>query len=142
VKNLQSKWGKALLLVATCAVLFGSVGYFFGSRSRGTVYQISGSQSSQPYVVEESTEVSPEETAETDETDAADGEETSLIDLNLADVDTLTTLPGIGESKAQAIVDYRTDYGPFQTVDDLLLVPGIGESTLEGLRELVTVDGK
>jgi competence protein ComEA len=131
-------------LVATCAVLFGSLGYFLGGRSRGTVYQISGSQSSTAYVAEESAASQEEESQEVAiETEtAAETESTGLVDLNEADVETLMTLPGIGETKAQAIVDYRTNYGPFQTVDDLLLVSGIGESTLEGLRDLVTVGGE
>jgi competence protein ComEA len=143
VKNLRSKWGERLLLAATCAVLFGSVGYFLGVRSRGAVYQISGSQSSTAYVAEEN-EASQEESQEAaEETESAtETETTGLVDINRADVETLMTLPGIGETKAQAIVDYRTNYGPFQTVDDLLLVSGIGESTLEGLRDLVTVDGE
>jgi competence protein ComEA len=94
--------------------------------------------------VAEESEASQEESQEVDvETESAsETETTGLVDLNRADVETLMTLPGIGETKAQAIVDYRTNYGSFQTVDDLLLVSGIGESTLEGLRDLVTVDGE
>ena len=40
---------------------------------------------------------------------------------------------------AQAIVDYRTENGPFASVDQLLDVSGIGDATLENIRELVTV---
>lgn len=52
----------------------------------------------------------------------------------------LATLPGIGATRAQAIVAYRQQHGPFQRVQDLLAVSGIGPSTLERLRSLVTVD--
>jgi competence protein ComEA len=63
-----------------------------------------------------------------------------LININTASAEELTALPGIGEQKAAAIVEYREANGPFQTVEDLLLVPGIGETTLDGLIDQVTVD--
>ncbi len=57
-----------------------------------------------------------------------------VIDLNTAPPLDLARLPGIGESRANAIAAYREANGPFQTVDELLLVDGIGEVTLEKLR--------
>jgi competence protein ComEA len=45
-------------------------------------------------------------------------------------VETLASLNGIGESKAQAIVAYREANGPFQSADDLVNVKGIGEATV------------
>jgi competence protein ComEA len=62
-----------------------------------------------------------------------------LININTATVDELDELPGIGEVRAQAIVDYRNQNGPFASVDDLLAVDGISEGVLEDLRPLVTV---
>jgi competence protein ComEA len=61
------------------------------------------------------------------------------VNVNTATADELETLPGIGEVTAQAIIDYRTENGPFSTVDELLDVTGIGDVTLENIRELVTV---
>lgn len=67
----------------------------------------------------------------------------AALNINTATQAELETLPGIGESKAVAIIQYRTDHGAFKTVDELDNVPGIGESTLANLRPLVTVgDGK
>ena len=63
----------------------------------------------------------------------------SLVNVNAARVDELMTLPGIGEGKAKAIVDYRTNHGAYHTREDLLYVPGIGPSTFAGIRDLVTV---
>jgi competence protein ComEA len=54
-------------------------------------------------------------------------------------VDELTTIPGIGKSLAQRIVDFRQKNGPFAKVDDLLKVQGIGEKSLERIRAYVTV---
>ena len=65
-----------------------------------------------------------------------------LVDLNTAGVDELTTLPGIGESLAKRIVDYRTEHGPFESPEALMEVSGIGEKKLEELRDYVTVAGE
>jgi competence protein ComEA len=62
-----------------------------------------------------------------------------LINVNTASATELEALPGIGEVLAQAIVDHRTENGPFTSVDQLLDVTGIGDATLEDIRELVTV---
>jgi len=62
-----------------------------------------------------------------------------LINVNTAATTELEELPGVGEVIAQAIVDYRTENGPFASVDQLLDVSGIGDATLENIRELVTV---
>jgi competence protein ComEA len=61
------------------------------------------------------------------------------IDLNHATAAELETLPGIGPALAQAIVDYRSAHGAFQSVDDLGDVRGIGPAKLEQLRPLVRV---
>ena len=61
------------------------------------------------------------------------------ININTAGLDDLMTLKGIGEVKAQAIIDYRTQYGNFSTVYDLTLVSGIGEKTLENILDDITV---
>ena len=63
--------------------------------------------------------------------------EAARININLASADQLQSLPGIGPSKAQAIVTFRAENGPFTSVDQLDLVPGIGPATLTGLRERV-----
>ena len=57
------------------------------------------------------------------------------ISINKATVVELQTLPGIGEAKAMAIIEFRERTGPFQSVDDLLQISGIGEKTLEKFRD-------
>ena len=61
------------------------------------------------------------------------------LDLNRATAAELQALPGIGERRAQAILDYRAVSGGFDRVEDLLQVEGIGPATLEALRTLVVV---
>jgi len=63
------------------------------------------------------------------------------IDLNSADATTLQRmLNGVGAVKAQAIVDYRQEHGPFASVDELLEVKGIGAALLEKNRSKLRVD--
>ncbi|MGC8120158.1 ComEA family DNA-binding protein [Marinobacter sp. VGCF2001] len=62
---------------------------------------------------------------------AAFASEQPAVNINTADVATLASLSGVGESKAQAIVDYRDANGPFKTVDALSSVKGIGARTVE-----------
>ena len=66
--------------------------------------------------------------------------EGEVLDLNTATLSDLTRLPGIGQTKAQAILDWREAYGPFRAVEDLLSVDGIGEKTWETLRPYVRVN--
>jgi competence protein ComEA len=61
------------------------------------------------------------------------------IDLNRAEVWLLDALPGIGQGRAQTIVDYRNQNGPFRRIEDLLNIQGIGESTLDEMRGFITV---
>lgn len=62
----------------------------------------------------------------------------SLVDINIADEAGLTQLPGIGPSKAAAIIAYREENGKFQTIDDLKNVTGIGDKTFEQLKDAIT----
>jgi competence protein ComEA len=62
------------------------------------------------------------------------------INLNLAEAWLLDALPGIGPDRAQAIVDYRNQNGPFRRTEDLLQVEGIGQSTLDRIRDLIALE--
>lgn len=63
-----------------------------------------------------------------------------MVNLNKADETQLQTLPGIGPSKAAAIIEYRETTGPFKTVEDLKEISGIGDKTFEKLKELISVN--
>lgn len=57
-----------------------------------------------------------------------------LVNINDADQAALETLPGVGPSTAQAIIEYRTEHGRFRSVDDLLNVRGIGPAKLSQIK--------
>jgi competence protein ComEA len=61
------------------------------------------------------------------------------IDINAASAAELTRLPGIGETTAQRIVEFREQNGPFGRIEDLMKVKGIGEKSFEKLRPSITV---
>ncbi|MGQ7242524.1 ComEA family DNA-binding protein [Salinicola sp. V024] len=61
------------------------------------------------------------------------------VNINQASVETLTTLPGIGAVKAQAIVDDRESNGDYKTLEDLTRVDGIGETTVTNLADSATL---
>lgn len=63
----------------------------------------------------------------------------SMVNINQADAQQLASLPGIGETIAQAIVEYRDKNGPFRKVEDLMEVKGIGEKKLAAIRDMVTL---
>ncbi|MTZ12359.1 competence protein ComEA [Pseudomonas sp. JL972] len=66
--------------------------------------------------------------------------EVAVVKINSADAETLTReLKGIGPTKAKAIIDYRDNHGPFQSVDELLEVKGIGAATLEKNRSKLSL---
>ena len=64
---------------------------------------------------------------------------TELININTATKEELDSLPGIGPTIAQRIIDYRDTNGPFNTIDDIKNVSGIGPSTFEQIKDLITV---
>jgi competence protein ComEA len=66
------------------------------------------------------------------------GEQTT-VDVNSASIAQLNEVSGIGNAKAQAIVEYRDKNGPFESVDDLRNVKGIGDKLLARLRPQLSV---
>ncbi|GLQ49674.1 ComEA family DNA-binding protein [Dyella flava] len=65
------------------------------------------------------------------------------VNINTADAETIAkSLDGIGLAKAQAIVAYREEHGPFKSADDLTQVKGIGQATLERNHEAILLSSE
>ena len=65
------------------------------------------------------------------------------VNINTADKETLMTVKGVGEKRAEAIIAFREKNGPFKSVDDLSLVQGIGQAIVDDNRaQLSTKDGE
>lgn len=129
-----SRYEAAALGLTAAFVLF-TAGWFFASHTQSEPYTVT---------VQQAADSASSSAAQPQDTSARQQPESLLegerIPINTADVHDLDRLPGIGPTKAQAIVDYRTEHGPFQSTDQLLEVSGIGEATLEGLLDYITLD--
>lgn len=65
--------------------------------------------------------------------------DSSLVDINEADKGELMTLSGIGEAKAQSIIDYRDENGRFSSTGDIMKIPGIKEGIYNKIKDSITV---
>ena len=72
------------------------------------------------------------------ESEVIDDLASTKISINEASLEELMQLPGIGESKAQAIIEYRDQVGVFQTIEELKEVSGIGEALFDQIKENIT----
>ena len=61
--------------------------------------------------------------------------ESMIVNVNTADIKTLESLKGLGEKKAQAIINYRKDNGDFDSIDELAQVKGISAAMLQRLED-------
>ena len=78
-------------------------------------------------------------------TDAPQGNQQAItadgrVNINLASLTELQTLPGIGSARSQAIITSRDTYGRFNSIEDIKRVPGIGEGIFGSIRNYITVD--
>lgn len=70
---------------------------------------------------------------------AQESQESGLVNINTADSAMLQTLPGIGQQKAEQIIQYRESHGGFSTIEEIKNVSGIGDSTYERLKQSIMV---
>ena len=123
-----------IFLVITVAFAGFVAGYYYGRHSAGGDVIIQGVP-----------QITPTTTASTTTAPTSAPSPTTsvalMININTATLEQLDLLPGIGPVTAQAIIDYRTEFGPFETPEDLLNVKGIGEKKLAAILEFITTGG-
>ena len=69
----------------------------------------------------------------------SDSDKDGKININKATKEELMTLPGVGESRAESIIQYRNDVGSFQSIEDIMQVSGIKEGLFEKIKDLIKV---
>ncbi len=129
--NRYIKW---ILALTFCIVCF-AVGFFFGHSGKWHSITISPKVHTEYAPVSESSVDYPSRSLPDTSKEASPG----IVNINTADIDELKSLPGIGESLARQIIEYREEFGPFETVDELTKVSGIGKAKLDSLRDWITV---
>ena len=78
--------------------------------------------------------------SQADRTVADEADAGGRININTAGIDLLTKLPGIGQTRAEAIIAYRDEHGNFSRVEDIMKVSGIKNALFEKMRDDITVD--
>lgn len=118
-------WYEKVILALGLAFLLLAGGYRLGGEGQGRPYQVSVTRADQPAAED------PLPTADSSRPDRLlEGER---INVNTAGYYDLMRLPGIGEKRARAILDWREEHGGFSAPEQLLEIRGIGEKILEGL---------
>lgn len=88
----------------------------------------------------ESVTKTPEEGASSaNENSSETKKETTSVNINESSIEELTTISGIGESKAKAIIEYRTANGPFKSIEDIKNVSGIGDKLYDKIKTYITI---
>ena len=124
-----SQFERAVLALTAAFLLFAG-GYFAAARRPSDSWRVET----------ERTASASDEQRPADRTDGTEGLlEGEVMDLNTATRSDLERLPGIGTVRAQDIIDWRQEYGPFTSVNDLKQVKGIGDGLLEQIRPYVKV---
>lgn len=119
------------MILITCIFAALLIGFFAGRNMNRTPVQIQAVTT--PQTVPAASDAAVVETAAPTQP--------GLVNINTATLEQLQTLPGIGPTYAQRIIDYREEHGPFQSVGELMNIAGIGEKRLEALWDLVTTGG-
>ena len=81
-----------------------------------------------------------DKTTDNENTDSSEREsQNTLININTASAGELTSLSGIGQSRADAIIEYRQSNGKFQSIEDIMKIPGIKQGIFNKIKNKISV---
>ena len=123
--------GRAVLILLTLGLCCFSGGFLAGNSCNRTQVHISTANYAAP---------ADAATVQRDAPIAADALAEFPVNINTADLETLTLLPGIGETYAQRIIAYREQHGAFTEIEKLMEVSGIGAGRFDAIKDLITVE--
>lgn len=140
------------LLVLLCGCLTGCSVSFCGFRGKGEEFAFvcqeetdgtgsaveqksAGQQNDMPEVSEQAVKVQTESAVQEAEAVPEDGR----ININTAGVEELTTLKGVGESRANAIIAFREEHGSFENPEDIMQIAGIKEGIYAKIKDQIKV---
>ena len=121
----QLKKAKWIIVGITSIFMCLLVGIFIGRNSVKGTYSVD-------YVLESKSQKSENHTVVED----------GRIDLNSASLEQLQLLPGVGQSTAQQIIDYRLAHNGFTSIEELMNIKGIGEKKFEQIKQYIKIGGK
>lgn len=140
-KKLYFIFSTIIIIAATCLFIYGSL----PDKTPPTPKIVNAVVTSVTDTVTESVTIPSAETLKTTASSAqtvttvSSQNQNNTININTADKEELTTLKGIGEKKAEKIIEYRNQNNGFKSIEEIMEVSGIGEKTFETIKNKICV---